>query len=282
MENEELKNKVVETYAEDMARVIESDQAGLIKKIIHEQEEKEKEKENSSTDSKYKSLYVGFGVFLLLIALGILFFFSFRKQNNLILPYIQFSPIIFNDKSFFIEINDFSKDRLTQSVLTEVKFSDVKEGGVEGIYFTKSKQIIGLREFLGIIRSNFIYPDNTILSDNFLLGFVKKVDHRDLFIVLKTKSFQDIFAPIRTWENKMFYDLHSFFGVEINTETNYLLTKNFEDSVVLNKNARVLYDKAQSIVLMYVFVNDNTIVLADTKLAVEEIIDRLEGSKLQR
>ena len=102
MENEELKNKVVETYAEDMARVIESDQAGLIKKIIHEQEEKEKEKLNSSSDSEYKSLYVGLGVFLLLIALGILLFFSFRKENDLILPQIQFPPIIFNDKSFFI------------------------------------------------------------------------------------------------------------------------------------------------------------------------------------
>ena len=39
--NESIKPKIVETYAEDMAKVIEDDRGGLIKKIIHSEEEHE-------------------------------------------------------------------------------------------------------------------------------------------------------------------------------------------------------------------------------------------------
>ena len=46
METEkQSENKIVETYAEDMAKVIENGQeGGIIKKIIHEEEERENSK----------------------------------------------------------------------------------------------------------------------------------------------------------------------------------------------------------------------------------------------
>ena len=46
------KSRVIETYAEDMAQVLENDKGGLIKKIIHEEEEHEAEKRNLSPQSK--------------------------------------------------------------------------------------------------------------------------------------------------------------------------------------------------------------------------------------
>ena len=47
---------VVETYAEDMAKVIEDDKSGLVKKIIHGAEEHEIEKINLSPESKKNKL----------------------------------------------------------------------------------------------------------------------------------------------------------------------------------------------------------------------------------
>ena len=90
----------------------------------------------------------------------------------------------------------------------------------------------------------------------------------------------------------MFSDLHGFFGVDISPETSYLLTKNFEDGIVGNKNARILYrtseegegsapsslPTANKIVMMYVFADDTSVVIANTDKAAREIMLRLAGS----
>lgn len=105
---------------------------------------------------------------------------------------------------------------------------------------------------------------------------------KDLFMLLRVRSFQDVFPTMKSWENKMFLDLHSFFGVDISVDTNYLLTKDFEDGIVQNKNARILYDKEFNIVLMYVYVDDNSVIITNTEDAVREIIKRLAASKVRK
>ena len=50
------------------------------------------------------------------------------------------------------------------------------------------------------------------------------------------------FGQMRNWENKMFSDLHDIFGIPLSLDTGYLLTKNFEDGIIQNKNARILRD----------------------------------------
>ena len=67
-QNKEIKNKVVETYAEDMARVIGDNKGGLIKKIIHGEEEHEIMKRNLSPESKKNKLYMLFSILLVFLA----------------------------------------------------------------------------------------------------------------------------------------------------------------------------------------------------------------------
>jgi hypothetical protein len=282
MENDnKIQNKVVETYAEDMARVIESDQGGLVKKLIHEQEQKELEKSMRSPESARNRIYMLLSSILFLIALGTVVFFASQEDIFTVPVEEQFAPLIFNDKSFFIEVDDLSREKVIESIMTEVRTSTIKDGGLEGIYFTRNKQVIGLREFFGILKSNYVMPANSILHNNFLLGVVQG-ETKDLFFLLKTRSFQDIFESIRSWEGKMFYDLHGFFGVPINAGTNYLLTKDFDDGIVENKNARILYDKEGRVVLMYVFAGDTSIIIANKTEPVREVIFRLSSSQIKK
>lgn len=104
----------------------------------------------------------------------------------------------------------------------------------------------------------------------------------DLFILLRTSSFASSFEQIKSWENKMFLDLHGFFGYDISAFTNYLLTKDFKDGFVENKNARILYDDTGKIVLMYVYIDDNFVVITNTEQAVREAILRVNSSKIKK
>ena len=94
-------------------------------------------------------------------------------------------------------------------------------------------------------------------------------------------SFGSVFPVMLGWENKMLYDLSGFFGVSISSDTNYLFTKDWEDGVVANKNARILRDKDGKIVLMYVYADDNSIIITNSEDAVNEIVLRLASSKIK-
>lgn len=280
-----IKNVMVETYAEDMAKVLENDTEGLVKKIIHGEEEHEAEKKNLSPESKKNKLFMFIGLLLVGLSLLTLSFFFFKKDINTAPVEKQFVPIIFNDKITFLEVLGFKKDEITQAVLNQINITKVKTDGIEGIYPTENKQIIGLRRFISIIKSSFAPDANPLLvDDNFLMGVVNskagdvRMTGEGFFILLKVRSTADIFDALRAWEGKMFFDLHGFLGINISNETSYLLTKDFEDGIVENKNARILHNKDGKIVLMYVFADENSVIITNSQLAVHEIMLRLASA----
>jgi hypothetical protein len=104
----------------------------------------------------------------------------------------------------------------------------------------------------------------------------------DIFILLNIPEGKDVFTAMKTWENKMFSDLHEVFGIPLSLDTGYLLTKNFEDSIIQNKNARILRDGSGKVVLMYVYIDNNTLVITNTEEGAKEIIFRVNSSKVKK
>jgi len=287
--DEGVKNKSIETYAEDMAKVIEGTEGGLIKKIIHEQEIHDLEKKNLSPQSKKNQLFMFVGSLLLFLALGLFIFLSFFKDKvSVVNVPMQAVPIIFTDKNYYQDITKLNSVAIAQSVLNEVRGTDVKTGGVEAIYLTLDGKIVGFRHFIQLIEGNFIAPTAPIIDDNFLLGAVRSAtpdingQDKNLFILLRNQSFIDAFDNTRKWEGKMFNDLHGFFGMRISPETKELLTKDFVDGRISNKNARILYDKSGNIVLMYVFADENSVIVSNSEHAVDEVIFRLNSSQISK
>lgn len=282
----ETKNKIIQTYAEDMAKVLESDKSGVIKKIIHGEEESEKEKKILSPESGRNKFFMFTGIMLVILALGALVFLFFKKDVQVAPIEKQLTPIIFTDKSNFLEVAGLKKDEITQTILSEISTADLKNKEIEGIYLTENKKVAGLRKFVKLIKSDLVLDNNGLASDNFLLGTVNK----DFFILLKVKNLSDIFDSLRAWENTILNDLHSFFGIELSAETKYLFTKDFEDGIVENRNARILYEKSnqleneseKKIILMYVFADDNSVIISNNIDTVREVMLRLASSKVKK
>lgn len=473
MENENKKiNKGVETYTEDMVRVITDNKDGAIRKIIQEQELRAVEK-TLSPESKKNKIFIILGIILILLGVGAVVFWYLTRERGILNIAPKFMPLIYHESTGYVEVGGLTKERLTEDVWLKANSTEVKEGGIEGIYITEKKSVVGLRRLLLLIRSNLATNQMEAISDNMLFGvvnlggdetkkrqesseekipappktetieiegdpvtlntsaffktgtvqfvsdsakeeaklaissFLDRVDFKTskikvvgtysverpwkqneeiaekrrivgveilnevlnekysaeearnvivessakgvsildlysayeidimskeeldeninstqgiqyfaeaktksrtviktieepiepalppkkdyipktgkaLFLLLKVRSFTDIFNPFRAWENKIFSDMHGFFGIPINTYTSYLLTKGFEDGIVQNKNARILYDTEGEIVIMYVYVDENSIIIANTEDAVKEVMRRLAASKVRK
>jgi hypothetical protein len=104
-----------------------------------------------------------------------------------------------------------------------------------------------LRRFIALLKANLqpkvdLPLGDIFVSDNFLMGVVN-TETQDFFILLKVRSTADVFESMHAWENKMFIDLGLLFSVAVSPETKYLLTKDFDDCIIENKNARILLTK---------------------------------------
>ncbi len=281
-QNKKITSKIVKTYAEDMAKVIEYNEGGLIKKIIHEQEEKELEKRGLSPETKKNRTFLIASVVLIFLAVvSLISYLALKKEIYTVAVKPQFTPLIYVDETSFAEVAGLSKEKIAQTVFNVVNNTTVVNNGIEGIYLTENKSVIGLKKFLDLIKGSLSLDKIAFPNDIFMLGAVNK-STKDFFILLKVSSFANSFPVIRSWESKMFNDLHRFFGYTINADTNYLNTKSFEDAIIKNKNARVLYDKDGGIVMMYVLADDQSVIFANTEEAIREVTLRLAASDIKK
>ena len=289
-EEKKVVNAPVETYAEDMARVLESNENGIAAKVIEEEERKNFEKQHMTLGGSANKIFLSAGILLVILAVGAVFLVYFLRKDIFTVPIApQYTPIVYTDKSEFKEVAGLKKDEVIQTITNEANTAEFKEGGIEGIYLSVNKQVLGFRKFLDLIEANLDQTKIEFINDNFLIGAVDKTKinspgttGRDLFILLKMRSIADVFDPMRGWESKIFSDLHSFFGVDLNARTKYLLEKNFEDGVIQNKNARILRDNEGNIIMMYVYTEEDSLIITNSESVVREVMLRLASSQIKK
>ncbi len=277
--------KVIHTYVDDMAQVIENNREGLIKNIIHQDEERENEKISQSPEAVKNRIMIGVSAFLVLSSIAIIAVLIYKQKPNIVELQQQFTPLVFTDKSVFLEISGLNKEKIIQTILNTKKEAVLRPGQVEGIYLTENKNIVGLKRFTELTKNTFVLPTSPagnvgLVSDNFLMGVTNTGTSNEFFILLKTRSMTDIWGSLRAWENKMFEDLYRIFELDLSSDTKYLLTKDFSDSIINNKNARTLYQNNGGVAIMYIFANNTSIVITKDKLTAREIIERLSSSKI--
>ena len=90
------------------------------------------------------------------------------------------------------------------------------------------------------------------------------------FIIITTTSFDSAFAGILNWERYIIQDISPLFG---NTSLNQ---NTFKDLIAVNKNVRLLIGQNGDDVLVYTFKDQNTLVITQSRKALEELLPLVE------
>ncbi|MDE2213088.1 MAG: hypothetical protein KGJ34_00955 [Patescibacteria group bacterium] len=125
------------------------------------------------------------------------------------------------------------------------------------------------------------------LDPTFLLG-VHSFDGNQAFLIFTTNSYDQAYAGMLSWEDTMQTDLSPLFDrtppIHIPEEGNtaaeaiaapQLLQSPFSDLVVDNEDARVIQDSSGDILLLWTFVDRQTLVITTNQYTLQEIISRL-------
>ncbi len=119
-------------------------------------------------------------------------------------------------------------------------------------------------EILGLLSVNL--PGKTLraLEDTIMFGSVK-TDENEPFIVLRSYNFDTLFAGLLDWEKTMQADFTPLFGAPVPSPR-------FTDAVRDNKSIRILYDDSGAEVLLYSFIDKNTVVITTSGEALARLI----------
>ena len=150
------------------------------------------------------------------------------------------------------------------------------------------------------------------LTGTYLLG-VHSYDENEAFLILDTDSYEAAYAGMLQWETTMQGDLsplfartppvhienspapaatstssttpESYFGAANPTTSAAVVTSvvptAFVDRVVENHDARVIQNSYGDILLLWTFLDRNTIVIANNEYTLREIISRISQAPLQ-
>lgn len=171
------------------------------------------------------------------------------------------------------------------------------------------------REFLELLSVRAPLSLYRSLDPKFVLG-IWQGEEKESFLVIKTTFFQNAFASMLSWEPYLAEDL-SFITRETTVQeipndpiidstnastststssatttpaeepvpepiapTTNLIQK-FEDEVLFNHDARVLRDGNGNIRILYTFPNEETLVIAGSSQALENVLDRLTVAQFE-
>jgi hypothetical protein len=112
-------------------------------------------------------------------------------------------------------------------------------------------------------------PDSLIRSfDKYMLG-VYSFDTNEPFIILTTNDFSSSFAGMLKWEHTMTNDVGAWFGLPESTSTPFFIDEEFR-----NKDLRLLKDEKNKTILLYSFIDKNTLIITKSENVFTALVSK--------
>lgn len=293
------KTSSIRTYQSDIAEAVQSKKASLVTIAIAESKRKEKQKKappKKPATKKRLGKTTVLLVALLFVALGagavyFIFYYKNLTDDTSLTPDVELGSMIVVEKVLGLPTEGLDRTLLISEIRKITENTALSLGDVAEIIPTKSKLTGGEKkidadELFEILNTNVDAAFARSMKDEFVLG-VHNFGVNRTFLILKTSFFENAFAGMLRWENKIEEDL-TFLMQEQRVESDTLPVTTtefsvyeFKDIVVRNRDARALMDEAGNIKIIYSFPNRETLVVTNNKGTLVEVFERLTSARFK-
>lgn len=281
--------KTLRTYEGDLADAINKKQASAIKITIAENKKNsEHETIRTKTPSTTKNTFaLVVSVAFIILGAGVLYYvyvYVLPHNTNTPAPIALAPTIIETDSQKELAV---SSETIAAAIKNELTSSVVSPNSIENVRFTQAAtneaKPLTANEFLTWIGTHAPASLTRTFSSQFMFG-IHSLEQNEPFILLKTDSYESAYAGMLKWEPEMYDDFkNSIIRENIDATSSPQLSSDILDAktyatdmVIRNKDVRVIYDTNKNILLMYSFVDRNTIVITTNELTLREVISRME------
>lgn len=215
-------------------------------------------------------------------------YYEYKHGERNDAPFRFSSLIVANvEEEFVLDGRDGAT--LQRGLREKAEVVGIAVGEVAHIYITEyaagSRRIVNGPEFFEALETRAGMPLIRSLEAPWGFGAYQGTT-RDVFLILKTSYFEGAFAEMLAWEKTMGADLAVLMGIE---EPSAGSSSNrpersglFEDRIIDNQDARVLYGDGGNNVLFYAFLDKETILITSSEEAFKELVSRLNSARVVR
>jgi hypothetical protein len=229
---------------------------------------------NETESQSKKILFLTGGILLIagLAAAGWLFFFKEKPAPNETILQPPRPPIL-SENQQIVNLKSEKRSELIDIIQTAAE-TNIGPGTILNLPFlletNGTKEYIQAKKFLSILGINLPINLNQSLEGNFTFGIFNNQKQNEPFLILKISSFDFAFGGTLDWEKNMAGDLKEIMSIKNLPPPN----KKFEDKVIKNWDARILYDDSNNPVIAYAFIESRYLVITPDISTFEEIIRR--------
>lgn len=272
---------VVRTYATDIAEMMKKQKGSIIKIALAEQERRNESKRNSDPTATRNIIVMMLG-FILIVGGIMIFIYSIVNRDkpvDVVTTNTVFPSLLFTENQVQIDMTNLNKTELFNAIKVQVANRTLVPETINNLYIsykTPSGQIqVPATVFMQKLGIGI--PDNLFqnLAPQFMLGIYSMEPQNNEFLIFKVKDFDSTFLAMRDWETSMLSDLLRLFEINTSSEGKAIFSKDFETITLYNKEARVLKDSTDKILISYIFLDQKTVMITTQTDAVQEVLKRL-------
>jgi len=283
-QNNEMPQKVkaLRTYEDDIQAEIKKGQVSMSKIAIAERLRSGKGASIGTAEAapSKRRRYIIIGIVVLLLSAGTFIILNLNTTQEIIdTTQVSSKPaaIISVDSEKEITLPIVKRSSIVDAIQKEA-VAPLPISTVQAIYLKDGLVYIGAKKFLRSLEVDQPPKLSQAIQNELAIG-IHTFDGNHPYVVLKTNSYENAFTGMLAWED----DLAMKFSPLISGRT-LLATdpKTFEDGLVRNKDVRVLKSEDGKLLMLYTFLDRDTILITDSEYTVEEIGKRLNAIKTKR
>ncbi len=304
--------KPIRTFQDDIAQRVQTRDTSIVSvasaeqnRLNEEQAQKEREAQKqkrvagggSTSASTYIKIALS-GIFIGVSIAGLAFIgYLFLQPSDTVV--VETLPeYIFSDEQTRVDVTGQSRREFMNTLLAEKEKVSLRLGAISYLYLTLTARLpeggerinlLSSTEFFERIEAEVPGSLTRSLEPMMMLG-VHVFDGNPPFLIFKVNFYENAFAGMLQWEEDMQVDLAPLFGPAIlipqrpvEDESGGLGTQatlgQFTDEIVRNMEVRVLRNANDRIVLLYGFVDRNTLVITTNEFTFAEIVTRLSSRR---
>jgi len=268
---------ILRTMKSDMQEYINRQKMSIID-IAGKQAKKQGLKISSPYTNWANKLITIAVIILVISSVGIFGYTAVKKKNSQTtkktteknLP----APIVSTDEQRTIILSGNNQED-NKKIIEEALHSNIALGNLVNFIFTdENKNILTADQFFKYLSVDSPLGFSSFLSDKFMFG-VYSLDINEPFIILKIRSYENVFALMLKWEKTMKNDLRVI--VSDNGIPPYSA---FQDKIIKNHDTRILYGQNGQINILYSFLDKETLIITPGIDTFEEVLRRLSSSRI--
>ncbi len=304
---EESVVKAIETYGSDINRVVKSGEVSIASIAAAESERRARatagepvapqELAPQEAPSPMRPVLIIAGAILILAALGIAALLVLRPGPIAVRSTTTEAPFVEVDHTTLVPVSATStRDTLMPALESAREGVGLSVGLVDWLYVAQATSSaetpppLPIDQLLTTLAPDVPQDLLRALAPQYLMG-VHSYDQNQTFLIMRVDSYQQAYAAMLAWEPTMRQDLSPLFSrtppVRIAGQTGsyedsspQLLNTGFTDQVVDNHDARVVLNDTGDILLLWTFLDRNTLVITTNEYTLNEVIRRANTASL--